>query len=225
MKVFHNFLPNTILGVKFIVIGFLVSTLGIALWSADMKLFGLKPFPMVAMLIPLWAYWKFFDGTWLKTMWADRPVFFRKNKIAPSTTMWSLIAGLLFVAIVQSSFVVTFRIVELPESFSSQYTIIETLPFSTALLAIFMGSLVAGICEEAGFRGYMQVPLEKKFGPAVAITIVSVIFSLAHLDRSWALTVMPIIFFASVLLGVLAYQAQSLIPGIIGHTILDIFDY
>ena len=32
-------------------------------------------------------------------------------------------------------------------------------------------------------------------------------------------------FFASVLLGVLAYQSQSLIPGIIGHTILDIFDY
>jgi len=79
-----------------------------------------------------------------------------------------------------------------------------------------MGSLVAGICEEVGFRGYMQVPLRKEIWAGRAITIVSVIFSLAHLDRSWALTVMPIIFFASVLLGVLAYQSQSLIPGIIG---------
>jgi hypothetical protein len=36
---------------------------------------------------------------------------------------------------------------------------------------------------------------------------------------------MPHIFIASSLLGILAYQSRSLIPGIIGHSILDIFNY
>jgi hypothetical protein len=36
---------------------------------------------------------------------------------------------------------------------------------------------------------------------------------------------LPHIFFASVLLGIMAWKSGSLIPGIIGHAILDIFDY
>jgi membrane protease YdiL (CAAX protease family) len=210
---------------KTILAGFLVSTLGIALWSADIRLFGLSPISIAGMLIPLWIYWKFFSGEWIKGKWTSRAVLFRNNQMPAVIMKWSLLAGLLFVMIVQSSFVITFRMIELPESFSSQYTIIDTLPFGTALFSIAMASLVAGVCEEVGFRGFMQVPLEKKFGPAFAIGVTSIIFSLAHLDRSWAITIMPVIFFAGILLGVLAYQAQSLVPGIIGHTILDMFDY
>jgi len=88
-----------------------------------------------------------------------------------------------------------------------------------------MGSVVAGICEETGFRGYMQLPLEKKYGPVAAIIITSIVFTLIHLSHSWAAPILPHIFFASVLLGILAYKTGSLIPGIIGHSILDIFDY
>jgi membrane protease YdiL (CAAX protease family) len=71
----------------------------------------------------------------------------------------------------------------------------------------------------------MQVPLEKKFGPAVGIIITSIVFMLIHLSHSWAAPILPHIFFASVLLGILAFQSGSLIPGIIGHSILDVFDY
>ncbi|HEX4849395.1 MAG TPA: CPBP family intramembrane glutamic endopeptidase, partial [Puia sp.] len=48
---------------------------------------------------------------------------------------------------------------------------------------------------------------------------------LVHLSHTWAAPILPHIFFASVLLGILAYKSGSLIPGIIGHSILDIFDY
>jgi len=71
----------------------------------------------------------------------------------------------------------------------------------------------------------MQAPLEKKYGPSGAIIITSVIFMLIHLSHSWAFPILPHIFFASVLLGILAYKTGSLIPGIVGHSILDIFDY
>jgi membrane protease YdiL (CAAX protease family) len=209
-----------------ILTGFLVSTIGITIWSADIYLFKLSTWSILLMLVPLWLYWKFFSGkSWPKRNSETRSRFFRSVHLSAQGWKWGLMAGLLFVLIVQSSFVITFRITPLPESFSSQYRIVESLPMAVAWLAIFMSSLVAGVCEEVGFRGYMQVPLEKRYGPGVAIVVVSVIFSLVHLDRSWASSVFPIIFFASVLLGILAYRAQSLLPGIIGHTILDIFDY
>ena len=212
--------------VKSITVGFLVSTVGIAIWTADIYFFGLSTAPIILMLIPLWMYWRFFSGqSGLRNYWPERRTAFRDLKLSGSVWKWGLIAGSIFVVIIQSAFVINFRLTELPDSFSSQYKIIETVPFSVAMLAIVMSSLVAGVCEEVGFRGYAQVPLEKAFGPTVAIVVVSVIFSLIHLDRSWAISILPIIFFASVLLGVLAYQSQSLLPGIIGHFILDIFDY
>src|SRR5689334_18332649 len=108
---------------KTILIGFLVSTLGIAIWSADIKFLGLKPLSIVGMLLPLWMYWKFFNGDWIKEKWTSRATFFRNNTMSAATTKWSLLAGLLFVVIVQSSFVITFRIIELPESFSAQYPV------------------------------------------------------------------------------------------------------
>jgi membrane protease YdiL (CAAX protease family) len=102
---------------------------------------------------------------------------------------------------------------------------LDIMPAVTGWIIIVMSSVVAGICEETGFRGYMQVPLEKKFGPVTAIFITSILFTLIHLSHSWAAPILPHIFFASLLLGLLAYQSGSLFPGIIGHSILDIFDY
>ena len=44
-------------------------------------------------------------------------------------------------------------------------------------------ALIAGITEEVGFRGYMQVPMESKYKPWIANTIISIIFLLFHQDR------------------------------------------
>jgi membrane protease YdiL (CAAX protease family) len=71
----------------------------------------------------------------------------------------------------------------------------------------------------------MQFPIETKYGPVTGIVISSILFTLIHLSHTWALPIVPHIFFASVLLGIMAWKSGSLIPGIIGHAILDIFDY
>jgi hypothetical protein len=88
-----------------------------------------------------------------------------------------------------------------------------------------MASLVAGICEETGFRGYMQVPLEERYGPAVGIVIVSIMFTVFHLHQAWAQPVLVQIFVISVLYGILAYASGSLIPSMIAHTIMDVFNF
>ena len=88
-----------------------------------------------------------------------------------------------------------------------------------------MASLVAGICEETGLRGYLQLPLEKRYGPGVGIAIASIVFVLLHLNQAWAPPVLLHLFAWSVLWGILAYASGSLIPSMIGHAAMDVFNF
>jgi hypothetical protein len=75
----------------------------------------------------------------------------------------------------------------------------------------------------AGFRGFMQRPIEKRHGASVAIFVSSLFFLALHLTKAWALLgLLPIVFGAGVLLGLLAWSAESLIPCIIGHFVMDV---
>ena len=81
----------------------------------------------------------------------------------------------------------------------------------------------AAICEETGFRGYMQQPIEQCHGAPIAILVSSFFFMLLHLTKTWAVVGMiPIVFGAGVLLGLLAWSCESLIPSMIGHFVMDI---
>jgi membrane protease YdiL (CAAX protease family) len=81
----------------------------------------------------------------------------------------------------------------------------------------------AGICEEIGFRGYMQRPIEKRYGALAAILISSLFFMLLHLTKSWStIGMVPIVFGAGLLLGMLARASGTLVFCMIGHTTMDI---
>jgi membrane protease YdiL (CAAX protease family) len=209
-----------------ILTGFAVSTIGITVWSVMLATIP-APWSILPMIVALWAYLKFFRGGWGSGKGTEiKKINFRAIKLSPTIWKSGIAAAIVFVIIVQASFVITFRLLDFPsERFTADYKILDSMPLWVAWAVLIMGSIVAGICEETGFRGYMQTPLEKKYGPRTAIIITSIIFMLIHLSHSWALPILPHIFFASVLLGILAYKTGSLIPGIIGHSILDIFDY
>ncbi len=183
--------------------------------------------PILPMTSVLWLYWKFFSGGFSSGKGSiARKESFRLTKLSLSVWKWGLIAAVLFVIIVQASFVVTFRLVDFPAAkFTADYKQLDSFPLWGAFAIIAMSSIAAAVAEETGFRGYMQAPLEKKYGPATAIIVTSLVFTAIHLSHSWALPIWPHIFFASILLGILAYRTGSLIPGIIGHAILDVFDY
>jgi hypothetical protein len=81
----------------------------------------------------------------------------------------------------------------------------------------------AAICEETAFRGFMQRPIERRHGITVAVVVSSFFFMTLHLTNAWTLLGMvPIIFGVGILLGILAWPAGSLIPGIIGHFVMDV---
>lgn len=71
----------------------------------------------------------------------------------------------------------------------------------------------------------MQVPLEKKYSPIWAIIIVSIVFVLVHLHQAWSGPILIQIFFISVMFGTVAFYSGSLIPGIVAHIIMDIFNF
>ena len=222
----HNFLNRIPVAIRAVIIGLIVFLIGITLWNIDFT-FIHTPWSLLIMILILWVYVKYFSGNWFRNNnTAFRKINFRKTKL--STTEWKLglIAAILFVVVFQSSFVVTFRLTQFTEhEFKSQYKILDNFPIWLAWLTIIVSSLVAGICEETGFRGYMQVPIEKRYGAFWGIIITSVFFFLLHLGKAWAPLIIAHIFFASVLLGLLAYSSGSLLPGIIGHTVMDIFNF
>jgi membrane protease YdiL (CAAX protease family) len=212
--------------VKAILTGFVVSSLGVVTWP----LLGTTvpmPWSFILMAGVLWAYLKYFSGHWGPgRSRSSRAAKFRSLVLPRRTWLLSLFAIVLIVLIEQSGLVVTFRLIDFPaDKFSQEYGFIESIPPWAGWLAIIMISAVAGICEEIGFRGYMQVPLEKRYSPLISIAIVSVVFVLVHLHQAWSGPIIAHIFVISVLFGSIAYYSGSLIPGIIAHFIMDVFNF
>lgn len=89
--------------------------------------------------------------------------------------------------------------------------------------ALLMGPTVAGVVEEAAFRGYMQSHLER-VGPTFAILVTSVVFTLLHVTQGpvYFLTFAPGIFVVSLLYGHLALRSGSILPGMALHILGDL---
>ena len=212
--------------IRSIILGFTISTIGVLTWSV-LATFVPLPWSFILMMAFLWFYIKYLSGSWNpKHTKLLRKQNFRNPKLSLNAWFLSIVGITLIVLIEQSGLIVTFRLMEFPaERFSREYSFLENVPAWAAWLVVIMISAVAGICEEIGFRGYMQVPLEKKYGPLMAISIGSIIFVIVHLHQAWSGPIIFQIFFISVLFGSIAYYSNSLIPGIIAHFIMDICNF
>lgn len=211
--------------VKALIIGFLVNTIGVGSWILTISLVP-YPWALMVMAFLLVIYIKYFSGSWApRSTSRSRVENFRLRRLTIGELKWGLVAAALFVGVFQSGLMLTFRIMEYPEElFKAEYNL-DAWPVGSAWPILIMASLVAGICEETGFRGYMQVPLEKKYGPTVAIGVVSFVFVLVHLHQAWAWPILIQIFAAGAFIGILAYRTGSLLPGFMAHFILDIFNF
>lgn len=158
--------------------------------------------------------------TWKPT----RSFNFRATTLSNAQWAWGLLAAIFFAVTVHASIVLLFRLVPFPiDQFRNGYnfSFIPTVPLRW--LAVVISAASAGICEEIGFRGYMQRPIECRVGMTAAILISSTFFVLVHLTQGWASAGMvPIVFGAGFLLGLLAGSSNSLLPGMIGHSIMDV---
>lgn len=176
-----------------------------------------------AIFLALFLYWTAGGGP-PRTTQAVRANSFRRTTLSPTQWCWSILAAVFFAATIHASIVLLFRLVPFPPAtFRHGYNLsfIPSLPLKW--LAVIVSAASSVICEETGFRGYMQRPIEQRHGARTAILISSIFFTLVHLTKGWATAGMvPIVFGAGILLGLLAWSSGSLIPGMIGHLIMDI---
>lgn len=176
-----------------------------------------------AAFLALYLWWASGGGPPLRSK-ASRGAAFRRRALTLRQWAWSAVAALSFAATIHAAIVLLFRFVSFPmEAFRHGYDVSFTPSVPLKWTAAIVSAASAGICEETGFRGYMQYPIEHRHGAPTAIFISSVFFMLLHLTKDWALVGMvPIVFTAGVLLGLLAWSSGSLIPGIMGHIVMDI---
>jgi membrane protease YdiL (CAAX protease family) len=95
---------------------------------------------------------------------------------------------------------------------------ISQVPFFTLLSWILMGAVVAGVAEEISFRGFMQRPIEQRYGPVTAILVTGVLFGFAHFGHpEVTLILMPYYVAVAAVYGLLAYFTDSIFPSMMLH--------
>ena len=175
------------------------------------------------VILGLFLWWTSGGGppARLRGLRSDR---FRRVGLSASEWRWGLIAAASFAVTVHAAIILLFRFEPFPaQAFHRGYDLSFIPTQSLRWLACIVSALSAAVCEETGFRGYMQWPIESMGRPRLAILISSVIFTLLHLEKSWSvLAMVPIVFGAGALLGWLARASGTLLFGMLGHWIMDI---
>ena len=207
-----------------ILLGIVIGMIAANVWPVLLLNFGVPGGVAAEILfLSLYVYWVSGGGP-PRQLRAFRAECFRVRALAPSEWAWGLIAAISFAATIHASIVLLFRFELYPAAAFHRgydFSFISSRPLQW--LACIFSAISAGICEETGFRGYMQRPIERRIGPVSAILISSLFFTLIHLSKSWALLGMvPIVFGAGILLGLLARASASLVFCMIGHTVMDI---
>jgi membrane protease YdiL (CAAX protease family) len=207
-----------------IIAGIVIGLIPANVWPALLLSLGVPVAASVEVVfLGLYVWWASGGGPPHRTS-AARGCAFRSATLARAQFFWGVVGALFFAAAIHAAIVLLFRFVLFPAAaFRRGYDLsfIPSLPLRW--IAVVISATSAGVCEETGFRGYMQQPIEQRHGAAVAILVSSFFFTLLHLTKAWAMIGMvPIVFGAGVLLGLLAWASGSLIPGMIGHVVMDI---
>jgi membrane protease YdiL (CAAX protease family) len=216
---------------KAIVIGFLILEISVRIWgqlaSLNISTTPSIPWSCGVMLIILWLIWKYLNGNWFpESTQETRRLWMRANALKPEKRIWGWSSAVLLGLILIQLIFISMRLVEFPSGQIGQIERLGKFPIWTTISFFIMISLVAGIIEEIAFRGYMQKPMETAYGPKTAILIVALFFTLIHLPNvTIAPQLIPLFFVGSIGWGILAYLTNSIIPGVVIHTLVDLAGY
>ena len=195
---------------------------GLASWN--LRALPTVPWAIVPMALYLWAYWKYISGRIGSTDSSKmRQANLRANPLSADVWGMALITGLIGFGALLALLGIMARLVTMPPS--ARITMPEGMPAATSVLLLAMSSIVAGITEEAGFRGYMQGPIERGYGPAAGILVNGVMFGLMHFPNhpSSVLTMLPYYIGVSAVYGGLTWATNSILPGLVLHAGGNIF--
>ncbi len=181
---------------------------------ANLRVFNAVPWAVVPTAACLWLFWKALRGDFETGAAAERRrQQLRAHRVPARLWFWSLLAGALGIVALVLGLKLANRLVALPTQALPDLAHVPRLTVAGLLL---LAAPVAGIVEEAAFRGVMQGPIERRWGWIVAILITGTMFAIAHLDFTPALW--PYYVAVAAIYGGVTSLTNSILPAIALHT-------
>jgi membrane protease YdiL (CAAX protease family) len=193
-----------------------------ALLIANLRTSASLPWSMPAAVVVLWLMYRYLNGDgWPQSAAGLRRRLLRARRVPPGVFAVASVAGLLSLVSLAGLWIV---LVDLTGAGGNPTgPEITAYPALIAALGILVASLVASLTEEAGFRGYCQVILERQMSGPWAVIISSAVFALWHGPTQGFLWSKLLFFFlVGVSFGSIAYLTDSVLPAIPVHAIGDI---
>jgi membrane protease YdiL (CAAX protease family) len=209
--------------VKAVIIGMLVMIAGTIprniIFVANLRYYPSFPWAVPLTAVYLWFFWRYLNGAGPPESTAEeRRTSLRANRVSFCVWAWSLLAGGLGIVALVIALRVANRIVVLPQQ---QLPDLTQVPKFTILSLLLMAAPVAGIVEEAAFRGYMQRPIERCYGLSIAVLVTGTMFAVAHLD--FTLVLLPYYLGVAAIYGTMTYLTESILPAVVLHTSGNIY--
>lgn len=180
------------------------------------------PWAVVPMGIYLGAYWTVVSGRWGGTVSrGQRKLNLRARPLSGSLWTHAIGAGLIGFATILALLVLVARVVALPNG--APITTPPGMPLLTGVALLTMQSVVAGVTEEAAFRGYMQSLVARRYGIVLAILAQGTLFGLLHAPNhpGAVLLMLPYYVAVSAVYGGLTWAADSILPAMVLHVAGD----
>lgn len=183
-------------------------------FAANLRYFNAFPWAVPVMAAYLFVLWRYLNGAGPpESTAAERHAGLRANPISGRVWAASLIAGGLGLVAIVLALRLANRLVVLPPQVLPD---LNDVPRTTVVALLLMGAPIAGIVEEAAFRGYMQRPIERTHGIWLAILITGTMFALVHLDFTPVLW--PYYVAVAAIYGTVSYLTDSILPAVVLHT-------
>mgnify|MGYP001035789606 CR=1 FL=1 len=208
--------------------GILVIGTGLLPWRfllpANLRFASWLPWTVPIMGGYLWLWWRYLGGWGWPRSTGEARRRDRRGELPPRRLWgWSLAAGGAGAVALRALTDAARRLSPRPEEDLLPQEILAGHPSVTVVFMILMTAVVSGVVEEAGFRGYIQAPLERRHGPWIAILLAGTFVSLAQSPAEapgiipW-LVLVPVYYAGTVVFGILAHLSGSILPGILCHT-------
>jgi membrane protease YdiL (CAAX protease family) len=203
-----------------------VAALGTVTWGpliiANARLAPAIPWSVPAEGLALALIWAWLGGRWRPARSSDaRRRLLRSRMVSLATFGWSALAGALSLVALAGLWIVLVRMTGAGGNPTLPTT--ATYPAIVVAALIVMASLVSPLTEEAAFRGYGQVLLERRFPPVAAVGLSSLFFALYHgPTQGFQPSKVAFYFAVGVVFGTIAYLTGSVLPAIPVHIAGDL---
>ena len=222
---FWNRLPAILRG---ILVAELVVTIG-TIPPSIAVLLNLRTSPSIPWMLVVTAawlsfFWWYVSGHGLpRSTQAARRRDLRAPSLSKDAWIWALTAGALGITGAIAMAFLTVRLAHLPREAFAAPIDFSRYPMLIVVCAIACISATAGVVEEAGFRGFLISPIQRRHGWTIAILISGIMFFLDHhLSHAYAtFAFLPFFLAISAVHGLLVKCSGSIRPSVLLHSLAD----